>query len=104
MGTAFAANANCTQVAGASPARYHVATCNSTAFTLLKYNDAACTTPATVTVAGKTTPEGAISYEFGKCQVQGAANAQWSVKASWKSAKTLMAGSAAALAVAATLY
>merc|ERR1712147_381792 len=57
MTTGATAWANCTQVVGASPARYHVGTCN----------------------------------------VQGVGATQWGVKASWKSAKTLMAGSAAAL-------
>merc|ERR1719263_1065618 len=96
--------ANCTQVVGATPARYHVATCNKTHYTLLKYKDATCKTAATVTTNGKTTPEAPVAYEFGTCNVQGTGNAQWGVKASWKSAKPLMAGSAAALAVAATLY
>merc|ERR1711935_860517 len=104
MTTSFVANANCPQVVGASPARYHVATCNKTHYSLLKYTDATCATAATVTVAGATKPETPVVYEFGTCNVQGASNAQWGVKASWKSAKTLMAGSAAALAVAATLY
>merc|ERR1712083_300240 len=103
MTTGFATWANCTQVTGANPVRYHIATCNQTHYTLLKYTDNKCTTAATVTANGKTTPEAAVSYEFGTCNVQGTGNAQWGVKASWKSAKALMAGSAAALAVAATL-
>merc|ERR1712048_73862 len=91
---------NCTAEAGG----FQQATCNTTHYTLTKYTDNKCQTQATVTVSGKTAPMPPSVYEFGTCQVQGAAGSQWGVKASWKSAKALMAGSAAALAVAATLY
>merc|ERR1719361_2224110 len=60
MTTGSATWANCTQVTGAAPARYHIATCNKTHYTLLKYTDATCKTAATVTTNGKTTPEAAV--------------------------------------------